>query len=167
MKGVDAVVHTASPCHMNANDPSEIITPAVAGTTGILASAAIHGQNVRRVVVLSSVGAVCEFNSTPQTYNEDNWSQGSIDEVEKNGKDAHGFAKYRASKTLAEKAAWVFYDSHKASLNWDLVVLNPPFVFGPIIHKVDSSSSLNSSTSLWFTSVLEGTLDNATLVTLS
>ena len=38
VKGVDAVAHTASPFHMNAKDPQELITPAVQGTTGVLKS---------------------------------------------------------------------------------------------------------------------------------
>ena len=155
-------MHTASPCHTNASDPSEIITPAVAGTTGIITSVSIHGHNVRRVVVLSSIAAVWEPHSSPRTYSEDNWNQTSIDEVEKKGKDADGVMKYMASKTLAEKAAWDFFERHKVSLNWDLVVLNPSFVFGPAIHSVDSMSSLNSSASVWFTSVLEGTTNSTT-----
>ena len=35
VKGIDAVAHTASPFHMNAKDPNELITPALQGTAGI------------------------------------------------------------------------------------------------------------------------------------
>lgn len=165
VKDVDAVEHTASPFHFNASDPNELITPAVAGTTSVLASAAAYGKSVKRVVVLSSCAAVIDPSSGPSTFNEDNWNQGSIDAVEKEGRNAPNAEKYRASKTLAEKAAWAFYEKKKASLNWDLVVLNPPFVFGPVLHSVDSSSALNTSAGDWYKSVLEGTKDEKTLVT--
>ncbi|KAK6995943.1 hypothetical protein R3P38DRAFT_2800284 [Favolaschia claudopus] len=53
--------------------------------------------------------------------------------------------KYRASKTLAERAAWDFTKTHGASLTWDLTVLNPPLILGPILHEVPSPSLLNTS----------------------
>jgi hypothetical protein len=64
VKGVDAIEHTASPVHMNADDPngiirwfmiacllfkrslSEMIIPAVQGTIGILQSAAKFGWDL-------------------------------------------------------------------------------------------------------------------------
>lgn len=39
VRGVDAIIHTASPVVWDWEDPSEIIDPAVKGATGILASA--------------------------------------------------------------------------------------------------------------------------------
>ncbi|KAJ7898306.1 hypothetical protein B0H14DRAFT_2557339 [Mycena olivaceomarginata] len=38
--------------------------------------------------------------------------------------------RYRASKTLAERAAWDFVEKHKSKLGWDLVMINSPFVAG-------------------------------------
>ena len=58
MQGVDAIEHTASPFHFRADDPDELIVPAVRGTTGLLRSAHTHGAAVRRVVVTSSCGLV-------------------------------------------------------------------------------------------------------------
>jgi hypothetical protein len=65
VKGVDAIIHTASPVHLDAKDPKgkeairdekrprkrfelmlfpiDLIDPAVKGATGILASAMAHG----------------------------------------------------------------------------------------------------------------------------
>jgi hypothetical protein len=37
---------------------------------------------------------------------------------------------YMASKTLAEKAAWEFVAAHKSEISWDLVAINPPYIFG-------------------------------------
>jgi hypothetical protein len=47
---------------------------------------------------------------------------------------------YRASKTLAERAAWEFVETNKPS--WDISTINPPLVFGPIIHQVGKSGSV-------------------------
>ena len=40
------------------------------------------------------------------------------------------FVVYSASKTLAEKAAWEFVATHKSEISWDLVTINPPWIFG-------------------------------------
>ena len=37
---------------------------------------------------------------------------------------------------------------------WDLVTLQPPYVFGPIIHECKGLESLNTSAGLWFHMVL-------------
>ncbi|KAF8878449.1 hypothetical protein BD779DRAFT_1554703 [Infundibulicybe gibba] len=144
VKGVDAIEHIASPFHMNAVDPQELIKPAVEGTIGILKSAAKAGGSVKRVVVTSSCAAVLHVSSEPRVFTEVDWNEQSVKEVEEQGSSAPNIAKYRASKTLAEKgtlpshssrleftavlAAWDFYNSKKPELGWDLVVINPPFV---------------------------------------
>jgi hypothetical protein len=43
VKGVDGIIHSASPVNFNFEDPSEIIDPAVNGAIGILKSAHKHG----------------------------------------------------------------------------------------------------------------------------
>ena len=45
---------------------------------------------------------------------------------------------YSYSKTLAEKEAWRIC---KAQNRWDLVVINPSFVFGPGLHSNSTSES--------------------------
>lgn len=65
----------------------------------------------------------------------------SIKEVEEKGKDAAGGHKYRASKSLAEKAAWSYCKAHDIPL----VTINPPLIFGPILHQVDKPENLNTS----------------------
>lgn len=58
VKNVDGIIHVASPVTFDWQDPSEVIEPAVKGTTGILESAAKFGDKVRRIVITSSSGAV-------------------------------------------------------------------------------------------------------------
>ncbi len=48
-----------------------------------------------------------------------------------------------ASKTFAEKAAWEFVE--KENPNFTLATMNPPLVFGPIVHYLNSLDSLNTS----------------------
>lgn len=49
------------------------------------------------------------------TFTEEDWNQVSIDEVEKKGTEAWRMHWYRASKTLAERAAWKFVEENKPS----------------------------------------------------
>ncbi|KAF7304069.1 D-lactaldehyde dehydrogenase [Mycena indigotica] len=145
VKGVDAVEHTASPFHMNADDPAELLEPAIKGTEGILYSIMKHAPTVRRVVVTSSVAAVLSMLDKPKVFDERDWNDQAVAEVAEKGKEANNGSKYRASKTLAERAAWKFMEEHKSQIGWDLVCLNPPLVLGPVIHAVSSPDALNTS----------------------
>ena len=100
------------------------------GTTSIMNSALKHGTSVKRIVLTSSLAAVREVHPDPHTYDETNWNNQAVEAVETKGSAAGPIMIYLASKTLAERAAWDFVAAHKADLKWDLVVLNPPWVFG-------------------------------------
>ncbi|KAG8899394.1 methylglyoxal reductase (NADPH-dependent) gre2 [Tulasnella sp. 408] len=145
--GVDAVVHVASPVSLPAGDPQEIIEPAVNGTLSILDGVKTHGTSVRRVVITSSKASI--MNGKPQTgwptFDETDWNDVSPREVELKGKDAEPVHKYRASKVLAERAAWDFVEKNKDNINFDLVTVLPSFVFGPIIHELTPLAPLNFS----------------------
>ncbi|KAF7296278.1 hypothetical protein HMN09_01097100 [Mycena chlorophos] len=152
VKGVDAIEHTASPFHFQADDPADLIIPAVKGTVGILESARKFGPAVKRIVVTSSVAAVMNNSTAPvTTLTEADWNDGSVKAVEEKGRDAPNALKYRASKTLAERAAWKFAEDHKSEIGWDLVCLNPPLVLGPVIHEIASPSALNTSMAMMYT----------------
>jgi nucleoside-diphosphate-sugar epimerase len=49
----------------------------------------------------------------------------------------------KASKTFAEKAAWEFVEKEKPGFS--IATINPPMVFGPIVHYLNSLSALNTS----------------------
>ncbi len=152
VKGVDAVLHTASPFHFDAVEPKEIIDPAVLGTTSILESVRKCAPQVKRVVILSSVAAVMDHVAFPgpSHRSEKDWNEGSITKCETLGTDAHPGDKYLASKTLAERAAWEFVKTHRDEVNFDLVALNPPYVHGPTLHEVTKPENLNTSLAgLW------------------
>ncbi|KXN91575.1 hypothetical protein AN958_00368 [Leucoagaricus sp. SymC.cos] len=155
VEDVDAIVHTASPCVTHIVDPQDFIRPALQGTLGVLQSALRHGKKVKRIVLTSSTSAVADLATVPRTFSEKDWYMASIQTVEEKGANANVFVKYAASKTLAEKAAWEFYEQNKTNIEWDLVVLNPSFFFGPPIHEITGGpASLNMSLQYWYDAVL-------------
>ncbi|KAL3472718.1 NAD(P)-binding protein [Aspergillus californicus] len=152
VRGVDAIIHTASPVHLDAKEPKDIIDPAVKGAVGILESAMKHGHSVKRVIFTSSCAAILDASSTPISVSEKDWNNARVQQCEALGTDAEPLAKYAASKVLAEKAVWEFVEEHK-SLKWDLVAINPPYMFGPVAHEVNTIESLNPSTKMWYEAV--------------
>ncbi|KIJ48633.1 hypothetical protein M422DRAFT_28366 [Sphaerobolus stellatus SS14] len=162
VKDMDTVLHTASPFHYNVEDPQDLIGPAVGGTTSILKSILKNGpgsvwtagrawttfSTVTDALITSSTAAIASMskpNDLPKIFDEASWNNTAVEITEKEGCYAHPGQIYRASKVLAERAAWEFVDSHKNHINWDLITLQPPFIFGPVIHEVHSPSSLNTS----------------------
>ncbi|GAA5864785.1 hypothetical protein JCM1840_004901 [Sporobolomyces johnsonii] len=144
VKGVDAVLHTASPFHFRVTDPyADLIHPAVRGTQGLLSSA-LKEPKIQRVVVTSSFAAVVNPHDPVYSFTEKDWNETSPKMVEEKGKDVDPFHAYRASKTLAEKAAWEFLEKHKDA-SFDITTINPPLIFGPIIHQCPSADKLNTS----------------------
>ncbi|KAF8798337.1 NAD(P)-binding protein [Phlegmacium glaucopus] len=112
VKGVDAIEHTASPFPQDIKEPEDVIKPAVQGTLGMLKSALKHGSQVQRIVITSSCASVIRFPpSEPTVFSERDWNETAIKEVQ-------------------EKGAWEFHEQHKSQIQWDLAVINPPYVFG-------------------------------------
>ncbi|KAJ3517035.1 hypothetical protein NLJ89_g748 [Agrocybe chaxingu] len=177
VKDVDAIEHMASPVHFNPGDPQgewylcfyfsylislgiETLKPAIQGTVSMLKSAMKNGTKVKRIVITSSTAAIASLNldlfTEPRIFSERDWNEASPKEVEELGSKASAVTVYRASKSLAERAAWDFYNEHKAQVQWDLTVINPPGVFGPPIHDVTSPKSLNLSLQVWYDMVASG-----------
>ncbi|KAF8583135.1 NAD(P)-binding protein [Ramaria rubella] len=165
VKGIDGVKHVASPVDLNADDPQswfsnqhkpiillnfplpELIQPAISGTLGILSSISKYGTSVKRLVVTSSAVALCAPpppSDRTRQITESDWDESSPKEVQEQGSATPIQTAYRASKVLAEKAAWNFMEGNK-ELRWDLVTIIPPWVFGPFLHKVPSPSGLGWS----------------------
>ncbi|KUI67090.1 Putative NADPH-dependent methylglyoxal reductase GRP2 [Cytospora mali] len=142
--GIEVVLHTASPFHFNVTDPQkDLIDPAVIGTTGILKAIARSAPGVKRVVVTSSFAAIIDAAKATDpntTFSEKSWNPVTLDDIHKDAPTA-----YRASKKLAEKAAWDFVNDKSNGANFDLVTVNPPMVFGPVVHHLASLSSINTS----------------------
>ncbi|GMI98243.1 hypothetical protein like AT5G19440 [Hibiscus trionum] len=130
--GCVGVFHAASPVIFSATDPqAELIDPAIKGTLNVLKSCA-KVPSIKRVVFTASIVSVLynEKPLTPDTVVDETWFS-----------DSHFCEKnnhwYMASKTLAEEAAWKFAKEN----GMDLVVLNPGFMFGPLLQPVLNSTS--------------------------
>ncbi|KAF5364463.1 hypothetical protein D9758_010704 [Tetrapyrgos nigripes] len=156
VKGVDAIVHTAAPVHLNAVEPREIIDPSIQGTLDLLNSILKHGDKLKRVIITSSCGAMKDWSATPISITEEVWNDGAVEECKTKGKDAQPIAKYSASKTLGEKAAWDFVKAHKGEIGWDLVAINPPWTFGPVLHEVPSLDKLNAWNVFYLMAITQG-----------
>jgi dihydroflavonol-4-reductase len=131
--GLDALVHAASPYTMEYQDAQkELVDPALHGTRSTLRACALAGS-VRRVVLTSSVAAVCD-EPPPRPLTEADWNQQSS--LERNA--------YSYSKVVAERAAWSFVESERPG--FDLVAINPVAVVGPsLVPPLNTSNGILSS----------------------
>ncbi|KAL3686916.1 hypothetical protein R1sor_013225 [Riccia sorocarpa] len=133
VQGADGIFHTASPYFIKGiTDPeAQLLSPAIKGTLNVLKSAS-KASSVKRVVLTSSVAAVTN-NDKPKSpeviVDETWWSDPEYCTKQKSW--------YSLSKTLAEKEAWDFAkDKH-----FDLVVINPAMVVGPLLQSTLNTSS--------------------------
>ncbi|RPB16966.1 ketoreductase [Morchella conica CCBAS932] len=138
----DGILHTASPFHFNVTDPQkQLMEPAIQGTVGILQAAQKYAPSVKRIVITSSFAAIFDAaqGSYPgKTYTEADWNPITWETGLENPLNG-----YRASKKLAEKAAWEFVEREKPG--FDIATINPPMVFGPPKPYISSLESLNTS----------------------
>lgn len=88
----------------------------------VLRSAAKAGT-VKRVVLTSSIAAMCDEYENGREYNEDDW----------NTKSSIKRLPYYYSKVLAEKTAIEFVKGMDANQAFELVRLNPSVVLGPAL----------------------------------
>ncbi|KDN49976.1 hypothetical protein RSAG8_01312, partial [Rhizoctonia solani AG-8 WAC10335] len=111
----------------NTFSPREIETKGKAAAGGVLASVHKYAPTVQRIVITSSVAAIMDGSKPSGTvFTESDWNTFSPREIETKGKAAAGGDKYRASKTLAEKAAWAFLEERQPK--YDIATINPPMV---------------------------------------
>jgi len=128
--GCTYVQHVASPFPAEVpKHEDDLIRPAVDGALRLLRAAA-DTPSVKRVVMTSSVAAVAfghtEGNGKVRT--EADWS------VPENCDP------YPKSKTLAERAAWDFVKSLPPERHFELAVINPGFVLGPLLNNDQGTS---------------------------
>ena len=118
--------HVASPFPAGATDEAVIVRTAVEGTTNVLQACSDAGT-VKRVVVTSSVAAVSSGtggnpgNPPDYVYTEKDWSVESA------------CGPYVKSKLKAEQAAWDFVKKLEDDKRFELTVVNPAYVQGPLL----------------------------------
>ncbi|KAI9873719.1 MAG: methylglyoxal reductase (NADPH-dependent) gre2 [Pleopsidium flavum] len=143
VKGVDGVIHTASPFQTQVeNNERDLLNPAIHGTREILQAIQKNNPTIKRVVITSSFASIInmEKGNWPQhTYTEADWNPVTYEAA----KTADGSTAYCASKTFAEKAAFDFVE--KQHPNFSIATICPPMVYGPPVHAVSSLDHLNTS----------------------
>ncbi|EHK96765.1 putative uncharacterized oxidoreductase [Glarea lozoyensis 74030] len=83
VKGVDGVIHTASPFVLQVEDNArDLLEPAVNGTLEVLKSVQKNNPAVKRVVITSSFAAIIDIFQGPRpgyTYTEKDWNPTTYD----------------------------------------------------------------------------------------
>ena len=147
---MDAIFHLATVTRFAFGDPTDLINDTVNGAIGILSSAAQEVSTVKRVVITSSGATIYYPRPDFHVFTEEEWNDHSVNEVQVKGAEASISDKYRASKTLAERAVWAFMREHQKPFNFDLVVLNPTWIVGPSFVVPKSPDDLNISLKFWW-----------------
>jgi len=143
VKGVDGVIHMASPFVLNANDfNKDLFDPAYNGTVSALEAVKKNNPAVKRVVITSSFASVLDTSKGLRpgyNYTEADWNPMTREEALKTDPTNA----YLVSKTIAERAAFDFIEKEKP--NFSVTTLLPPMVYGPLAADQSSMEKLNTS----------------------
>ena len=152
VQGVQGIIHVASPYHFDVKDPEkDLLQPAINGTESVLKAAHQYNSTltnetnqIKRIVITSSFAAVVDPDKDLRpgyTYTERDWSPLTYEQAAATYDNPVNV--YRASKTLAERAAWTFIEKHHPAFT--IATVCEPLVFGPSVNKLNSSNDLNTS----------------------
>jgi len=124
LKGVNSVIHVASPLSQGTNH----IEVAVEGTLNLLRQA--HTAQVYKITIIGSFVAAFskseDLLDASRVITERDWRVVTEEALKP---DAPPFEVYAASKTFAEHATWDFVKSHP---EMDVIILLPPYIYGPL-----------------------------------
>ena len=149
-------MHAAGPVGLIRGDPAAFLRAAEEGTASLLRSVSAPASAVRRVVHISSIVAITydtvvpppppeEADAPPRVWTPADWNERAVSQVRAavaspgpDGASASLATVYHGCKVLAERAAWAAFEVEKAKRGgegegWDLVVVCPPWVFGPVL----------------------------------
>ncbi|KAL1962339.1 hypothetical protein VTN77DRAFT_9752 [Rasamsonia byssochlamydoides] len=145
VKGVQVVVHLASPVVLEGGDPQSFIGPAKKGTISILQSFLKYAPpDFSHFVFMSSIAAMVRRDVAPgYVFTERDWNPLTEEVLQTMDPTLVRSIAYYASKTIAERALWDFMETHKPS--WTASALNPAVVSGPFIHPVARPEELNDT----------------------
>uniref|UniRef100_A0AC34F2P5 NAD-dependent epimerase/dehydratase domain-containing protein n=1 Tax=Panagrolaimus sp. ES5 TaxID=591445 RepID=A0AC34F2P5_9BILA len=127
--GCTYILHVASPWPIVADEKT--ISIAVNGTMTVL-RAASKCSSVKKVVLTSSCAAINDgHKNNERIFDETCWTKLDSKKVEN----------YAKSKTIAEKTAWDYWNSLNPMTKFELTVLNPTFITGPVLSTVEHGSA--------------------------
>lgn len=132
VKDCSYVIHTASPFPSTPPpNPDDVLKPAVDGTKTVL-KACTDAGTVKRVVITGSVAAIHGemVMEEGKVYTEGDWTN----------TESASLDLYSKSKTIAERAAWDFVKELSEDKKFELAVVNPGLVLGPVINGAISTS---------------------------
>ncbi|MDG2435076.1 MAG: aldehyde reductase [Gammaproteobacteria bacterium] len=137
--GCRYVLHVASPFVLEEPEHEDIlIRPAVEGTLRVLNAS--KNNHVEKVVLTSSFAAI-GYGNDEKIFDETDWS--NTDSI---------IGAYAKSKTLAERAAWNFVNELSDHNKFNLTVINPVAVTGPML-----SDDIGTSNTL-FVQLMDGSI---------
>ncbi|CAG8080115.1 unnamed protein product [Penicillium salamii] len=114
------------------------------------------GDHLHRFVLLGSAVSVLnsfeDMTREGKPYTEADWNPVTAEQAIERNDPVLG---YNVSKTRAETAAWDFMKSNRPS--FDLVVINPDIITGPMIHPISGPSSINETNQFAIGSFIDGT----------
>jgi len=132
IKDCTCVFHTASPFFFKGGTEENLVVPALKGTQNVL-DACSRTPSVKKVVLTASTASVyAHYNpdmDPTHVWTEKDWSD--LDKMRESK------AWYPISKTEAEMKAW---DMEKEA-KWDLAVMNPTLIWGPMLQPSLNTSS--------------------------
>jgi nucleoside-diphosphate-sugar epimerase len=141
VKGVYAIIHTASPIDFSLKTLDDFFGPAVGGNLSILNSAKNHaGSQLKSFVLTSSIAAVVDkWRQAPDhVYTEEDWNTSG----EAVAREEFSVAvAYGASKSLAEQALWKW--SAENHPTFACSAINPAVVTGPPVSWPATPDKLN------------------------
>lgn len=153
----DYIIHTASPLKFQVSDiRKEMIEPAEMGTTQILKAALrFGGSSLKRFVLLGSAVSVLnsfeDITKEGKPYTERDWNPVTAEQAIERNDTVLG---YNVSKKRAEAAAWELMQKYKPS--FDLTVINPDIIIGPMIHPLHGPKSINETNHFAIASFIDG-----------
>ncbi|RDW87308.1 hypothetical protein BP5796_03002 [Coleophoma crateriformis] len=156
LETVTHLAHIASPIVINPKDvKSELLDPAIRGTTGILKSA-LKIESMKSIVMTGSFAAVFDsmYGWRPDyTYTPEDWFPITYSEAADPALDLTKWPErwrcdiaYCSSKVLAEKAALGLWK--EANPTWQLTFILPTYIVGPYLTGIQSPEDLNYSNGL-------------------
>ena len=143
MKGVHAIIHTASPVDFALKTVDDFFGPAIGGNLSILDSAKnVAGPQLKSFVVTSSVASIVDRWRLPpdHNYTELDWNETG----EKVARETFSApVAYGASKAAAERAVWKWVDENHP--HFSVAAINPAVVTGPPVSFPASPEQLNET----------------------
>lgn len=135
VRGVYAIIHTASPVDFGLSTLEEYIGPAVSGNLSLLNSALSNaGPLLSSFVVTSSIGAIVDKERFPadHMYKPEDWNDSgeALARANFDGPTAYG-----ASKSVAERELWKWVAARKPPFSVSSIcpalVTGPPIIYPP------------------------------------